>query len=75
MEDVQLDDGMMLVTCDIESLYTTIKHADGLKTTHFFFTTSDLDADFGEFGIFFFAVKHFTRIHKGLRWGPSSAPS
>lgn len=35
MNDIQFDDDMILVTCDVESLYTSIKHCDGLEAVRF----------------------------------------
>ncbi|XP_077137802.1 uncharacterized protein LOC143803929 [Ranitomeya variabilis] len=45
MDGIQLEDNMVLVTCDIESLYTSIKHEDGLMAVEQFLTMSDQDVD------------------------------
>lgn len=47
MRDVQLEDDMILVTCDVESLYTSIRHENGLEASRFFLRTSNLDREFG----------------------------
>lgn len=48
MNEIQLKEDMLIVTCVVESLYSSIKHKDGLKATQFFLMTSDTDPEFGE---------------------------
>ncbi|XP_056376345.1 uncharacterized protein LOC130273474 isoform X3 [Hyla sarda] len=45
MDDVQLDNETLLVTCDVEALYTSIRHTDGLAATQFYLMMSDLDPE------------------------------
>lgn len=45
MEGMQLDPNMMLVTADVESLYTSIRHKDGIMVVWRFLFMSDLDKD------------------------------
>ncbi|XP_077118764.1 uncharacterized protein LOC143774874 [Ranitomeya variabilis] len=40
---IQLDEDMILVTADIESLYTCIRHDDGLEAVRFFLGSGNLD--------------------------------
>ncbi|XP_056423852.1 uncharacterized protein LOC130362821 [Hyla sarda] len=45
LDGVQLDDNSYLVTCDVESLYTSIRHNDGIAATKFFLESSNLEGD------------------------------
>ncbi|XP_056376344.1 uncharacterized protein LOC130273474 isoform X2 [Hyla sarda] len=49
MDDVQLDNETLLVTCDVEALYTSIRHTDGLAATQFYLMMSDLDPELSQF--------------------------
>ncbi|XP_056418942.1 uncharacterized protein LOC130360444 [Hyla sarda] len=41
IKGIHLEPDTLLVTCDIESLYTSIRHTDGLTATKFFLTSSN----------------------------------
>ncbi|CAJ0937580.1 unnamed protein product [Ranitomeya imitator] len=44
-----LDPDTLLATADVESLYTNIRHCDGLRAVKFFFETSDYSSGFRAF--------------------------
>lgn len=44
LNDIQLEENMYIVTCDVESLYTSI---NGLEAVRFFLAASGLDLEFG----------------------------
>lgn len=56
MADVQLDDDMTIVTCEVESLYTSIQHLDGLEATLFFLLPFDSDPESGKFILHIFLI-------------------
>ncbi|KAM4037475.1 uncharacterized protein ACNLHF_016074 isoform 1-T1 [Anomaloglossus baeobatrachus] len=43
LDDLQLDKNMILVTADVESLYTSIRHQDGIKAAELFLNHSTLE--------------------------------
>lgn len=45
LEGMQLEPDMVLVTADVESLYTSIKHDDGINAVQSYLLMSDLDRD------------------------------
>ncbi|CAJ0923568.1 unnamed protein product [Ranitomeya imitator] len=45
LDGLQLEENMALVTCDVESLYTSIRHQNGLEAVSYFLRNSDLDLD------------------------------
>ncbi|XP_056388323.1 uncharacterized protein LOC130283154 [Hyla sarda] len=49
LDGIQLDEEAILVTCDVECLYTSIRHCDGLEATRAFLEMTDLDAELGQF--------------------------
>lgn len=49
LNDIQLEENMYIFTCDVESLYTSIRHTDGLEAVRFFLVIAGLDLEFGEF--------------------------
>lgn len=75
---------MILVRCDFESLYTSIKHQDGLEAVQFFLMTSDLEKEFGYFilqllnsalsqNFSCFGI-HFICRHRERLWGHRVCP-
>ncbi|CAJ0928558.1 unnamed protein product [Ranitomeya imitator] len=49
LDGLQLEDDMILVTCDIESLYTSIRHEDGIFAVEQFLKMSAFDGEFCTF--------------------------
>ncbi|XP_075707221.1 uncharacterized protein LOC142741772 [Rhinoderma darwinii] len=47
MNGIYLEPDMTFVTCDVESLYTSIHHSDGLEAESYFLHTSEDDPDLG----------------------------
>lgn len=47
LNEIQMEKDMMIVTCDVESLYTSIKHKDGLEATRFYLNMSNIDPQLG----------------------------
>lgn len=45
MDGIQLESDMLITTCDVESLYTSIKHRDGLDAVRFYLTMSNLSPE------------------------------
>ncbi|XP_056423038.1 uncharacterized protein LOC130362492 [Hyla sarda] len=43
MEHIHMDSDMLIVTCDVESLYTSIHHVDGLRAVQAFLMMSEVD--------------------------------
>lgn len=43
MEGMQLESDMILVTADVESLYTSIRHSDDIRAVQSFLFMSDLE--------------------------------
>ncbi|CAJ0915633.1 unnamed protein product [Ranitomeya imitator] len=80
-----LEDGMLLATTDIEYLYTSIKHADGLRAARFFLETTnwdghliDLILDLLEFVLthnYFVFKDRFYLQTQGTAMGTACAPS
>ncbi|XP_071994082.1 uncharacterized protein [Engystomops pustulosus] len=48
LNDITMEDNMLLVTADVEALYTSIRHTDGLTAVKFFLETSNLPRDLSE---------------------------
>ncbi|XP_077155689.1 uncharacterized protein LOC143818176 [Ranitomeya variabilis] len=76
---------MYLVTCDVESLYTSIRHEDGLNAVKFYLDVSDLDEDLCSFiltalrfilthNFFMFGKTRYLQL-RGTAMGASCAPS
>lgn len=85
MNELQLEPDMLIVMCDVELLYTSIRHSDGLEATRFFLRTSGIDKDFGEFilrllqfvlthNFFIFKESFYLQI-QGTAMGAPCAPS
>ncbi|XP_077137950.1 uncharacterized protein LOC143804098 [Ranitomeya variabilis] len=69
MDGLQLEDNMVLVTCDIESLYTSIKHEDGLTAVEQFLMMSSQDDVFRK-STSTNSLLHFSSSHQSsLIWG------
>ncbi|CAJ0961379.1 unnamed protein product [Ranitomeya imitator] len=85
LDQLCLEDNMIFVTADVESLYTSIRHQDGLDAVRFFLGTGSLDVDMVELILVLleFLLTHnaFTfnnRIYlqlQGTAMGASCAPS
>lgn len=60
IDNVQLEPDMLMVTCDVESLYTSIRHQDGIQTTQSFLYMSDLDKNLCDFIL---AMLEFILMH------------
>ncbi|CAJ0928273.1 unnamed protein product [Ranitomeya imitator] len=58
LDNMYLADNMMMVTADMESLHTSIRHRDGLAAASWYLKMSNLDARLVDLLVF-----------KGLRWG------
>ncbi|XP_056386791.1 uncharacterized protein LOC130282519 isoform X3 [Hyla sarda] len=43
LEGIHMDPDMMVVTCDVESLYTSIRHTDGMEAVKRFFQMSEFE--------------------------------
>ncbi|XP_069588555.1 uncharacterized protein [Ranitomeya imitator] len=43
IDELEMEENMLLVTADVESLYTSIRHEDGLEATSWFLRTSNID--------------------------------
>lgn len=60
IDGIQLERDMILVICDIESLYTSIKHEDGLRATSYFLRGSGMEDSMSDFLI---ELLQFTLTH------------
>ncbi|CAJ0966697.1 unnamed protein product [Ranitomeya imitator] len=49
LNNIQLEQDMFLVTCDVESLYTSICHDHGITASRFFLQMTDLDDELIQF--------------------------
>ncbi|XP_077117394.1 uncharacterized protein LOC143773978 [Ranitomeya variabilis] len=49
IDSIHIDEDMILATCDVESLYTNIRHQDGLRAVSHFLAMTDLSTDDSEF--------------------------
>ncbi|XP_069606611.1 uncharacterized protein [Ranitomeya imitator] len=85
LENIQLTDDMILVTADVEALYSCIKHSDGLQAVEKYLMQSNMEQDMSEFilillkfilthNVFMFAGKIFLQL-QGTAMGASCAPS
>ncbi|XP_077123749.1 uncharacterized protein LOC143781120 [Ranitomeya variabilis] len=85
LNGIQLEDNMYLVTCDVESLYTSIGHDHGITACHFFLNMANLDTDLGSFILellqfslthnFFVFKDHYFLQLQGTAMGATCAPS
>ncbi|XP_069613347.1 uncharacterized protein [Ranitomeya imitator] len=76
---------MLLVTADIEQLYTSIRHVDGLRASRFYLESSNLDPDLRELVLellefilthnFFVFKDRFFLQRQGTAMGAACAPS
>ncbi|XP_073409346.1 receptor activity-modifying protein 1 isoform X1 [Dendrobates tinctorius] len=85
IDQLQLDENMILVTADVESLYTSIKHCDGLAATRIFLSSSNIDPPIPELvllllefllnhNVFTFNGDIFLQL-QGTAMGASCAPA
>ncbi|KAM4048783.1 vomeronasal type-2 receptor 26-like [Anomaloglossus baeobatrachus] len=85
LNHVSLGDDMVMVTADVESLYTSIRHEDGLRATALFLNMSTLDKSLIKLlltllefvlthNVFLFKGKYFLQA-QGTAMGASCAPS
>ncbi|XP_056425227.1 uncharacterized protein LOC130366892 [Hyla sarda] len=49
LDGIQLDQDALLVTCDVEALYTSIRHADGLEAVEKFLLMTDFEPETCQF--------------------------
>ncbi|XP_071999215.1 uncharacterized protein [Engystomops pustulosus] len=85
LDGIYLDKDMYLVTCDVESLYTSIRHTDGIEAARFFLNMSGKDSDLVSFvvSLLGFALTHNFFIFRetlylqlqGTAMGAACAPS
>ncbi|CAJ0950195.1 unnamed protein product [Ranitomeya imitator] len=83
--NINMEPDMWLVTLDVESLYTSIKHADGMEAANFFLSNSDIDDHLNRLllSLLEFALTHNFFIFKealylqlqGTAMGAAFAPS
>ncbi|CAJ0968183.1 unnamed protein product [Ranitomeya imitator] len=45
LDNVHLNDGAIMVVADVEALYTSIRHQDGLRAVSWYLKTTNLDGD------------------------------
>ncbi|XP_073401349.1 uncharacterized protein [Dendrobates tinctorius] len=85
LDQLCLDDNTLIVTADVESMHTLIRHSDGLSAVQFFLQTSSLDISVIELIMillefllthngFIFNGKHYLQ-KQGTAMGASCAPS
>ncbi|CAJ0962602.1 unnamed protein product [Ranitomeya imitator] len=85
ISNINLEPDMLLVTLDVESLYTSIRHAEGMEAVSFFLSNTDIDDQFCRFllSLLEFALSHNFFIFKkalylqlqGTAMGAAFAPS
>ncbi|CAJ0917029.1 unnamed protein product [Ranitomeya imitator] len=85
IDQLQLEENQMLVTADIESLYTSIRHDDGLAATAWFLQTSNIESRLADLilTLLEFVLRHNVFIFdnniylqlQGTAMGASCAPS
>ncbi|CAJ0958196.1 unnamed protein product [Ranitomeya imitator] len=85
MDGVQIHSDTLLVVCDVESLYTSIRHEDGSRAVKFFLETSNMEAEMVTFvlellqfvlthNFFLFKGSFFLQL-QGTAMGASCSPS
>ncbi|XP_073431355.1 uncharacterized protein [Dendrobates tinctorius] len=85
LENMQITEGMILVTADVEALYSSIRHHDGLRAVNKHLLHSNLDKDLADFVLklleyvlthnaFMFNGKIYLQ-KQGTAMGASCAPS
>ncbi|CAJ0921398.1 unnamed protein product [Ranitomeya imitator] len=85
LEGIQLNEDMILVTADVEALYSSIRHIDGLQAVGKYLSQSNIDNETSEFilellrfilthNAFMFAGKVYLQL-QGTAMGASCAPS
>ncbi|CAJ0929127.1 unnamed protein product [Ranitomeya imitator] len=85
IEGIQLHDDAIMVTADVEALYTSIRHKDGLKAVRWFLDSSNMDKDIVQLlmqlleyalthNIFIFKNSTYLQL-QGTAMGASCAPS
>ncbi|CAJ0955519.1 unnamed protein product [Ranitomeya imitator] len=85
IDQLQLDENQVLVTADIEALYTSIRHSDGLAATAWFLRTSNIENSLADLILILleFVLRHNVFIFdkniylqtQGTAMGASCAPS
>ncbi|XP_069605329.1 uncharacterized protein [Ranitomeya imitator] len=67
VDGVHLEDGDLLVTADVESLYTSIRHQDGLRAIKSFLDTSNFSAEIRDliYNLLEFSLTHNFFVFKG----------
>ncbi|CAJ0934348.1 unnamed protein product [Ranitomeya imitator] len=84
-DGLTLEDDMWLVTCDVESLYTSIDHSHGMRAAQFFLNMTNLSTELIQFilnllqfipthNYFVFKDRPFLQL-QGTAMGASCAPS
>ncbi|KAM4044171.1 uncharacterized protein ACNLHF_008225 isoform 1-T2 [Anomaloglossus baeobatrachus] len=85
IQDLHLDDDVIMMTADVESLYTSIAHSDGLRAVEFYLSTTSLESNLVfllltllkcilTHNFFLFKGRYYLQ-QRGTAMGASCAPS